>query len=128
MYCRSGFAAKKAQANYDAEEKAKAHDAFTRNSKELFSVHSEDDWITHCAPSFRGICAIVFTRSSQQTEEEDSQILVNTIKNFTESTASFFKYISIDGECQHEMAGRFDVQTNHLPNVVAFSPGKVGAY
>ena len=99
-------------------------DVIESSQADIITVSQEEDWVTHCGESFRGICAIgLLTSSSAPGVLAGMDVMVAAMKAMKKVGASF-RFLAIDAACQSEFAATFGINAHELPTVVIFSPSK----
>merc|ERR1711988_640994 len=75
-------------------------------------VASEEDWERECPSTFKGICAIAFTKAG--FEESVAEVSTSVIASLGKSAAAF-KFLTANGPCQLSFGDRFDVSYEMMP-------------
>lgn len=87
-------------------------------------VASEEDWVRECPSTFKGICAIAFTKAG--FEESVAEVSTSVIASLGKSAAAF-KFLTVNGPCQLSFGDRFDVSYEMMPAYAIYSPVKARA-
>ena len=122
-YQRSGLM-EEAQATAASESQNPDHiaaDITGTLQKEVVSISSEEQWQTECSSLYKGLCVVGLLTNS---DFDDSAAILDAAMKHLGKRGAAFKFVSVDGQCQASFSGRFDVQTDTLPRVVAYSPSK----
>ena len=89
--------------------------------KELIWAKTEADWNEHCGTGFRGICSIgIFNGASDAPGVEALKGVMAELGRL----GAAFRFLAVDGACQHAFASRFDAQFENLPALAAYSSSK----